>query len=77
MPRRVLTRHAKRRMRKRGIGSASVHRASFGTGKYLGGRKYKAVKKIGDKEVVVIYKKVGGKKIVLSTWSNHANRDAN
>jgi len=55
-------------MRSRGIGRVSIASATAGSGKYLGGGKYKATKKMGGKEVTVIYKKIGGKKVIISTW---------
>ncbi len=66
--RRRLTRHAKRRMRKRGIRPSNV---LFFGGKYLGGGKYKKVQKTAGGEVVTIYKNIGGKKIVLTTYKRH------
>ncbi len=58
-------------MRGRGVGEVPIASITAGTGKYLGGGKYKATKKMGSKEITVIYKKIGGKKVIISTWKKH------
>lgn len=63
-----LTHHAKKRMQKRGISSSRL--SVFG-GKYLGAGKYKKVKKTGAGEVVTIYKNVGAKKIILTSYKKY------
>lgn len=60
-----LTHHAKKRMRERGISSS---RLSIFGGKYLGSGKYKKVKKTVSGEVVTIYKNVGAKKVILTSY---------
>ena len=60
-----LTHHAKKRIRERGISSSKL--SIFG-GKYLGAGKYKKVKKTAGGEVVTIYKNVGAKKIILTSY---------
>lgn len=66
----IFTRHAKKRMKKRGIGSGPALRAVSGQTKYLGAGKYKSVKRSMGKSLTVVYKKEKGKKIALTVWKN-------
>lgn len=63
----VLTRHAKRRMRERGVSSSRVMKTA-GKGRYQGHGVYRSEIERHGITYVVVYKLVNGKKIILSTW---------
>lgn len=66
--RKILTRHAKRRMRQRGVSSSRAVKLAGKPGEHQGKGVYRVEVERRGITYVVIYKKVGGKKIVLSTW---------
>lgn len=64
-----LTHHAKKRMRQRSVGPSRVRHAAYGRRTSLGGGRYRAeYQGPGGATVVVVYKREGGKKVILSTW---------
>lgn len=64
----IFTRHAKRRMRQRGVSSARVSTVARRGGRSQGQGVYRVEVERGGKTTVVIYKIVHGKKVILSTW---------
>jgi hypothetical protein len=60
----IFTNHAKKRGKSRGIGASSATRATHGSKKYLGKGKYKAT----SGGVTTVFKRKGGKKIILTSW---------
>lgn len=63
----ILTRHAKGRGKQRGVGSTRAARYARG-GTAQGGGVYKKEIERNGIRYVVVYKVVGGKKIILTTW---------
>lgn len=66
------TRHAKRRMRQRSIGQGRVRRTAKGKKQHQGGGIYRSEVEGSRGTTVVIYKKRGAKKVILSTWKRPA-----
>jgi len=62
------TKHAKKRMRQRGVGSSATTSASRGTSRYQGKGIYKSEIERHGVKYVVVYKRDGAKKVVISTW---------
>lgn len=69
----ILTHHAKRRMRQRGVSSSRVLKAA-GKGRYQGGGVYRSEVERHGITYVVVYKLVDGKKIILSTWRKETRK---
>ncbi len=72
----TLTRHARKRMRQRGVGATRVHRAVRGRRQYQGGGVYRAEVERGGIIYAVVYKVVNGEKIILSTWRKRPKKRA-
>jgi len=66
----VFTKHANRRLKKRGIGASRARRSLHGSKTNLGGGKYKST----SGGVTTVYKVKGGKKIVLTTYRDESRR---
>lgn len=68
----LFTRHAKRRMRQRSIGTGRVRRTAKGKKQYQGKGVYRSEVEGKTSTTVVVYKRRGAKKIILSTWKRPA-----
>lgn len=55
-------------MRQRSVGAARVRRAAKGHNKYQGKGVYRSEVEDGSSTTVVVYKKRGTRRILLSTW---------
>lgn len=64
----LFTRHAKRRMRQRSVGTARVRRAAHGKKTHQGKGVYRSETEAAGITTVVVYKKRGARRILLSTW---------
>ncbi|HLC44390.1 MAG: hypothetical protein A2722_03500 [Candidatus Doudnabacteria bacterium RIFCSPHIGHO2_01_FULL_50_11] len=63
----IFTRHSLKRMRKRNIGRTRASALTRG-GKYLGSGTYKTTRKSSGRDITVIYKKEGSKRIIKTAW---------
>lgn len=64
----IFTKHAKKRMKQRGVSSSRVSSAMHGTARYKGNGVYRSEVERNGIKFVVVYKREKGKKIILSTW---------
>lgn len=64
----LFTKHAKKRMAQRGVGTSRMTSALRGTSRYQGKGVYKSEIERNGIKYVVVYKREGGKKVVISTW---------
>jgi hypothetical protein len=64
----IVTKHAKRRMRQRGVGASRLTGAARKPGTHQGKGVYRVEIDRRGITYVVVYKLVEGKKIILSTW---------
>lgn len=64
----IFSKHAKKRMRQRGISSGAVGSAARGHSRYQGKGVYKSEVERNGSKYVVVYKRDGVKKVVISTW---------
>ncbi|MDO8511996.1 MAG: hypothetical protein Q7S57_01885 [bacterium] len=62
------TKHAKKRMKQRGVGNSATTSASRGTSRYQGHGIYKSEIERRGIKYVVVYKRDGAKKVIISTW---------
>lgn len=65
----IFTRHARRRQNKRNIGSGKIRRLASSAGaRRIGAHKYKVTKKLGGRQVTLIYRKDGGRRTAITAW---------
>ncbi|TSC72019.1 MAG: hypothetical protein G01um101438_779 [Parcubacteria group bacterium Gr01-1014_38] len=67
-----LTKHAKRRMRQRALSRTRLWRALRGKKQYRGKGIYHAETKSPAGTTVVVYKRRGAKKVILSAWKKRS-----
>ena len=64
----IFSKHAKKRMQQRGVSSSAAGAASRGHSKYQGKGVYKSEIERHGIKYVVVYKRDGAKKVIISTW---------
>lgn len=69
-----LTRHAKKRMRQRSVSDSRVRRTAHGKKAYEGRSVYRVEREENGLVTVIVYKQVGTRRIVLSTWKKRSQR---